>query len=420
MSSLPLELLLGIYLGVLTGIVPALVAGSLGFVFRYVTGVTIPGFGVVVLALGIAGINGGLLALNDETIRTDENAVAILTAILVVLMLSLYAHSRGDKLGANVPRRVSLRDLRERTLSTDVVELVGGRGRVRVTVAGEIEDLEGYPPLPLELREGIKAGDWTFPADVPVDELESRFRERLLTEFDLADAVVSIDERARARISAAPPIGGLSRRVPHGKRAVSVPALVPTGLVRGESVRVITPELDVQGTLLSASSGPSGSKAPLAQSGSDGGEPRSDGGEPRSDGSGRAEASQQTTVNRTDGGDGRVTVAVDRSEATRLLGADRGTVIVLSRGTRREFELTSLLRRAGKRFRKVSVRADGPLDGTGIDEAAVRETYDVAIVAAKVDEWKIPPEGDAELSAGDELFVVGTREALAGFREVAA
>lgn len=105
MSSVAFEVLLGIYLGVLTGIIPALVAGTLGFAFRYVTGVSIPGFGVIVLALAIAGINGGLLALNDETIRTAENAVAILTAIIVVLMLALYAHSKGDKLGANVPSR---------------------------------------------------------------------------------------------------------------------------------------------------------------------------------------------------------------------------------------------------------------------------------------------------------------------------
>jgi len=57
--SLPVEIVFGIYLGIITGIVPALVAGVLGFVFKYVTDVTIPGLGVVVLALAIAGINGG-------------------------------------------------------------------------------------------------------------------------------------------------------------------------------------------------------------------------------------------------------------------------------------------------------------------------------------------------------------------------
>jgi len=49
MASLPAEILLGIYLGVLVGIIPALVAWGLGFSFKYITGVTLPGFGVTIL-----------------------------------------------------------------------------------------------------------------------------------------------------------------------------------------------------------------------------------------------------------------------------------------------------------------------------------------------------------------------------------
>jgi K+/H+ antiporter YhaU regulatory subunit KhtT len=96
-------------------------------------------------------------------------------------------------------------------------------------------------------------------------------------------------------------------------------------------------------------------------------------------------------------------------------------VLVCSRGTRREFELTTLLRRAGKRFRKVSVVAGGALDGHTIGEASVREAYDVAVLAARHDaKWTVAPSGSQPLSAGDELFVVGTRDALDRFGEVAA
>ena len=56
-QPLPLEILFGIYLGVLTGMFPALVSWGLGFLFKYVTGVSIPAFGVVVLALALAGIS---------------------------------------------------------------------------------------------------------------------------------------------------------------------------------------------------------------------------------------------------------------------------------------------------------------------------------------------------------------------------
>ncbi|TKX58104.1 potassium transporter TrkA [Halorubrum sp. SS7] len=420
--SLPVEIVFGVYLGVITGIVPALVAGALGFVFKYVTDVTIPGLGVVVLSLAIAGVNGGLLALNDETIRSSERAPAILTAIVVVLMLSMYAHAQGDKLGASVPKRISLKQLRDRTLSTDVIELVGGRGRVSVEVAGEVNDMEGYPPLPADTRRAIVDGDWAFPADLPLAELESRFAERLRTELDLADVAVRIDEQARATVSAAPPTGALSKRVPAGKRAVSVSALVPTGIARGDVVRVITPDLDAEGAVIAARS--SGKPEPGATAAST---PAAAGDDPDPDDDARTDGGEEAvaappaaTAPTTTGGEGRVTLALDRSEATALLRADRGRVLVLSRGTRREYELTALLRRAGKRFRKVSVVADGPLDGHTIGEAEVREAYGVAVLAARHETWTVAPDGSQSLSAGDDLFVVGSRDALDRFAEVAA
>ena len=421
--SLPVEIVFGIYLGVITGIVPALVAGTLGFVFKYVTDVTIPGLGVVVLSLAIAGINGGLLALNDETIRRSERAPAILTAIIVVLMISLYAHAQGDKLGANVPKRISLKQLRDRTLSTDVIELVGGRGQVSVEVAGEVNDMEGYPPLPADTRRAILDGEWTFPADLPLAELEERFAERLQTELDLADVAVRIDEQARATVSAAPPTGALSKRVPAGKRAVSVSALVPTGIARGDVVRVITPDLEAEGVVIAArSSGkPEPGAAAAAKPATAAGDDPNPDDDARTDGGGDAVAAPPAaTAPTTTGGEGRVTLALDRSEAASLLRADRGRVLVLSRGTRREYELTALLRRAGKRFRKVSVVAGGPLDGHTIGEAEVREAYDVAVLAARHESWTIAPEGSQPLSAGDDLFVVGSRDALDRFAEVAA
>jgi hypothetical protein len=42
MASLPIEILLGIYLGLLVGVVPALASWALGFSFKYFTGVTLP------------------------------------------------------------------------------------------------------------------------------------------------------------------------------------------------------------------------------------------------------------------------------------------------------------------------------------------------------------------------------------------
>lgn len=400
-QPLPVEILFGIYLGVLTGMFPALVSWGLGFIFKYVTGVSIPAFGVVVLALALAGINGGLLALSDPAVV--QSGYRVVVALIVVLMISLYAHAKGDAMGASVPKRLSWRKLRDRTLSSDVVELVGSRGEVRIEVVGEVVDMEGYPPLSPDTRSEIKTGEWRLPADLPISELEARFADRLRTELDLADISVAIDELGRATVIAAPPLSGISKRVPEGKRAVSVEALVPTGLARGDEVAVIAGGTEVRGTVVAAKSSLTREEAI-----------KPDGGTAES-------ALPTTTAPTTTGGDGRITVAVDRSKASELLGVSRAKVVVTARGTRREFELISMLRRAGKRFRTMTIKSTGELTGGTIGGSNVREAYDVAVLAIqRPDGWLVAPRGGTELRAGDELFVVGKRAALDAFEEVIA
>jgi hypothetical protein len=403
MASFPVEVLFGIYLGVLTGIIPGLVAWALGFLFKYSTSVSIPGFGVVVLAVALAGVNGGLMALADPTITQSANAVTVTTAILVVLMISLHAHSRGDAMGAAFPRRLSFKQLRERPLSADVMGSLSGRDEVRIRVVGEVADMEGYPPLPDDLRAEIRNSEWTFPADLRVSELEERLADRLRTEFDLGDVAVTVDEGGRASVVAAPPFSGLSKRVPSGKRAVSVDALLPTGLARNDEVTVITADAQVRGTVVSART--DGASAPAPPAPADPAEDGEEEGPP-----------QPVRAPTTDGGEGRLTVAVTRTDAGPLVRADRARVVVESRGVRREYELVSLLRRAGRRFRRVTVGADGPLDGTSLGVASVREQYGVAVMAVEgTSGWRLAPRGETTLSAGDDVYVVGTPDRLDAF-----
>ncbi|ELZ81241.1 potassium transporter TrkA [Haloferax sp. Atlit-6N] len=403
MASLPVEVVYGLYFGVLTGLVPAAVAWLLGFGFRYVTGVTVPGLAVVVLSVAIAGASGGLMALADPTITQSESQVRLTVALLVVLMGALYAHNRGDAFANDIPRKMSLRKLTERSLSTDVVELVGGRGQVSVSVTGEVGDIEGYPPVPLDIRTSIRNGEWTFPADIPLVELESRYADRLQNEFDLAAVEVRLDERARATVSAAAPVGGLSKRLPTGKRAVSVTALVPTGLARGDEVVVVTDGGTVSASVAGVES--------VVETPSDADEDEDDADAPK------AAPRAPTAV----GGEGRVTLAVDRGKVESLLGSDAERFIVTSRGVRREFELVSLLRRAGKRFSRLSVGAEGPLDGVTLGKAGVRDAYGVAVLAVRHGgNWTIAPRGDQEVSAGDTLYAVGSRSDLTAFEGAVA
>jgi hypothetical protein len=405
--TLPVEFLLGLYLGLLTGIVPAFVAGGLGFLVRYVTGVSLPGFGVVVLALSIASVQGGLLGLVEPDIAQSPR---LLVAVLVVLMLSLYAHNQGDKLGAELPRRLSLSRLRQRTLSADVIEFVGTVGQVTIRPTGEIRDMEGYPPLSTELRTTLRSGSWRLPPDLPLSELEVRLEERLRTDHDLADVAVSIDERARASIAAAPPVGGLSRRVPDGKRAVSVTTLVPSGLARGDEVALRTAGRTFLGTVLSvgldADEGESPDSNPARETDED-------------DEDGETESRPSSAASTILGGVGRVTVALDPGDVDPLLDADSPRLAVRSRGTNRDFEAFALLRRAGYAIRRVTV-----------DSAAEAEESlpleDVTVLAvrrqdAEADDrrrgWVFPTDADPLLGVGDDVFLAGPETRVAATAE---
>jgi hypothetical protein len=410
-ESLPVAILLGLYLGLIAGIVPALITGVLGFVFRYLSGITVPAFAVVVLAIAVAGVNGGFLALNEPTIRRSPT---LITAVLVVLMLGLAAHAQGDALGARLPRRLPWRALRERTIAADVVELVGARGQIRVSPVGEVGDIEGAPPLPDTTREAIAQGEWTFPADLPLTTVEERLAERLRAEYDLDEVSASIDERGGARIAATPATGTLSGRVPAGQRAVSVEALVPSGLARGDRVTVVADGGRIAGTVVSARSGDPHAPTVPAPGGPP---PDSAGPDPTTEEPAPPAVERATPAPTTTGGPGRVTVAVSRDAATALLTATDAAVVVESRGVRREFELLSLLRSVGVAIRRLRI-GDGALADETRGAAGLRDRYGVAVLAIESEgTWRVAPGAGTVLRSGADCFVVGPRASLDRFAE---
>ncbi len=404
MPSFPAEILLGIYLGLLVGIVPAFVSWGLGFGFKYVTGVALPGVAVTVLAIALAGVNGGLLALTDESITQNPTPPRLLTAVVVVGLVSMYAHSKGDQVAAEFPQRLALSSLRSERISRKGAKIVGDGEEVKISVVGEVADMEGYPPLSAELRAELRNAELTFPVDLRLEELESRMADRLQTEYDLGDVSVTIDERGRATVVAAPPFSGLSKRVESGRHAVSVSGLVPTGLARGDEVTVITPDVQVRGTVISARTGKGGGENPSI-------EPRSLE-EPADDGDPETPVRAPTT----DGGPGRLTIAVTRTDVQPLLRASDVKIVVEPRGTRREFEVVSMLRRADRHFRRLAVRSSSALQGLTLGPAQLRRQHNVTVLAVRKQEgWRIAPAGQTVLEAGDELFVAAKRDHLEEF-----
>jgi hypothetical protein len=402
------QVVVGLYLGLLAGIFPAVVAFALGFGFRYLTGVSIPGFGVVVLAGALAGISGGLLGLVDSEAAQSWSGI---TAILVVLMLSLWAHSQGDKLGDTVPRQLTLAKLRQVRLSSDILDRVDSYGQIRITPS-MVGDIEGYPSLSDAVHAKIRDDSWKFPAECSLSELETRLAETLTETYDLAEVSVSVTERGLAEIRAVPAGAGLSRRVPSGKRAVSIRTLLPTGLARGDQVRLDLPDTSLTGEVLSARSFASESDQPPNQPPVQT-ETRADGGAETDQA-----ASSLPRAPTTRGGEGEVTVLLSIDEARQVIEQEFAKLTVRSRGTSREYEAIEVLQQGGNQLRLVTVTADGPLDGVTLAEARPRRTYGVAVLAVRRPaESILSPRGTTRIEAGDELVVTGTPDALAAFRE---
>lgn len=405
MVSLPVDILLGLYLGALVGVLPALCVWAASFGFRYREGLSLPRVGAVALGLALAGLVGGLLSVVGEAAFGAAGPFRLALAAGVVAVLSTYAHSKGDRMAAEFPRRLSLSDLRGQALAREKADLIEDGAEVRVRVVGEVTDVDGYPPLSESMRSQLRNAEFELPSDLRLSELEARVAERLETIYDLATVEVDIDERGRARVAAAPPFSGLSKRIDGGRHAVTVSGLVPTGIARGDEVTVITPSAQVRGTVVSARSPGEGSGDPPDI------EPRT-----ADDPADEEDVPRPVRTPTTAGGEGQVTVAVTRTDVQPLLRASETKIVVESRDLDREYEVVSMLRRVGHRIKRIAVRSGSRLDGRSLGRTDLREDHDIAVLAVrKPSGWQVAPSGETILEAGDELFAAGTRENLERF-----
>lgn len=400
------EVLVGVYLGLLAAIFPSFIAFSIGFGFKYFTTVTVPGLGVVVLGGALAGVSGGLMGLMDPNLAESWTGI---TAVLVILMSCLWAHSQGDKLGAATPRRMTLKNLRGMKLSADIAERVDSYGQLRIRPIGDVQDIEGYPLLPDDIRETLQTSSWKFPADLSIAELESRLEEKLVADHELAEVAVTVDRQGRAQIAAAPSAAGLSRRVPPGRRAVSIQTLLPTGVARGDIVTIKLSDGGVTGPVVSART--IGAEALK--------KPSNEGEEAKSDDT-NAKAPKPKALSTT-GGEGEVSVAVPLDEARRVIRAEFAPMVIHSKGKQREYEAIGVLKQHGNRFRKITLGEGSALVGSTIGSVQIRDTYGVAILAIRrATERIIAPRGAIILEAGDTLIAVGKSDQLRAFEEVVA
>ncbi|ELY56691.1 hypothetical protein [Natronolimnohabitans innermongolicus] len=346
------ESLLGASYGLLLAVPAGVVIAVAAIGVRYGTRRRIPHTASVPIALALAVVTGYSIGVFDVDPLSAET-VRLVTALLVVAPIGAFAGRLGWRLATELPLERSLPLERGRTLSADAIDAVDAMGQVTIRADGDVSAFEGYPPLDPSLRTALETDAWRLPADLPLSELEVRLEDRLRTTYDLEAASVTVDPRGRATITVAPPSSGVSRRVPEGWRAVSVSALLPTGLRPGDDVLAVTDSESVAGTVVSTTDGETvvadGGAATTAASG----------------------VTPSLPSAPSAGGEGRLTIAVPTTDAEALLEADHVGVVATPGETTPELEAISLLERDGTAIRTATV-TDAIVDAVEDDDSALR------------------------------------------------
>ena len=381
MTDLPYESLVGVSSGLLTGFVPAVLVGLAAIGVTVSRGRPLPvGAGVVTAPLAVA-LCVAMGVIDPAAGLTHGYRFSLVT--IVTGLLGVVAVSHGNRIATEFPQDRTLPIVRGQVLSADAIDAVDAMGHVTIRPTGSIREFDGYPPVPPALRTTLEDGSWRFPADLQLSELERRLECRLESAYDLSLVDVSIDGRGRATIAAAPPAKGVATTLPAGTRGVTVSGLLPTGIEPGDTVAVETGETAVRATVLSV--------------GTD-----VDGSEPAE--SARSDLDTPSTPHRTaglgfDGGAGQLTVAVETSDAGRVLEATRHRIAVLPSGDNHEFEAAALLEAAGQPVTAV----DGP-DADSVESVEILGVHD--------DEgWQFAV-GDEHATGGDRAFVAGPRQVV--------
>ncbi|MCY4730902.1 potassium transporter TrkA [Natronomonas gomsonensis] len=182
-------------------------------------------------ALGevIGGTGGDLLALEMVAYNT------------ITLFLSGVTASAGGRVGDRAGISVFAVSGRK-SVEQDVSRIVKSVGRVTtVEVPDDIEDIDGYEPVDSATKDKLAGQTLLFPRRLTVEELQTRFVERLRIDYDVGYVDVEFAEDASIEYLA---LGrresGLGPTLPPGSAAVAVRADPPNNASPGDAVQVWT------------------------------------------------------------------------------------------------------------------------------------------------------------------------------------
>jgi hypothetical protein len=312
----------------------------------------------------LASVIGG----STEILTIDD--VLFNVAVLVFAVgAALVGRRSGDRLGESV-----LVLLGARQVEADVNAIVRTVGRrTAVTLPEEVEDMEGYDPVPPETKEKFAGETLVFPRRQTINELERRVVERIKSDYGVGYVDVDLDETgAVTYLAVGSRQAGIGPTLPPETVAVAVRADPASAASAGDIVQVyrVTPD--------------------------------------------ETERVAGAEVRGVDGD--VVTLAVDAAEADALSAETRYRLVTMPVEPRADREFASLLRAAAETLGVVTVAEGSSLVGLPIG------ALDVAVVAVRPADASVEtlPSRDRTLAPGETVYAVAEPAQLRKLEAAAA
>jgi len=343
----------------------ATIAALAALLYRWYTGLLIPEGIPILLGVSVVATVLNTTATLRRSIAAGElageSAVAYTLAAFAVGTIAADAGRRtGERLGGEFPTVTSMREL-----DSDVGQLVRAAGRViRVTVPEDVDDIDGYEPVPADVKADLAGRTFLFPRRLRVTELRDRLVERLKRDYDVGHVDVELaDDGTIEYLGLGRRLAGIGQTIPPGSVAVAIRADPPFSATPGDRVQVWqtdgeTPERIVTAELRAAV-------------------------------------------------DDVATLVVDAEDAEALDDDRRYRLVTLPAAVQPDREFAALLRTADETMGTLEIEAGSRLDGASVEDVpltVVAIERDGAVTAI--------PRHDRTLAPGDVVYVVGRPEEI--------
>ncbi|HDQ05168.1 MAG TPA: hypothetical protein ENN36_00400 [Candidatus Bathyarchaeota archaeon] len=221
------DLLLSAVQGLMDGAIASFFIIFLAMIYRYFTNENFPSFIGIILGLGIVGISGGLLAI------LEQPSIEAIPEIIIASLIIAWAVNTGNKMAGKIPKNVN-------PIQKILKAKHKGYSKVKLPNARLIYDISGKSRVPEEIKNDLSERELVFPSDLPVEEIESRLKRRLITDWGVGEVEVEFDQNGEITyLAISAREQGLSEGIPKGYAAVPLKCgIMPSGLAPGDIVRI--------------------------------------------------------------------------------------------------------------------------------------------------------------------------------------